>query len=90
MEAMAAGVPVVQPSHGVFPEMIRDLKGGRLFDATNIDALTSQLKILLMDDESRIALGKQAREAVLTKRNARKMALATIDAISEVVQPTGV
>jgi len=27
LEALACGVPVVQPAHGVFPEMIKDLQG---------------------------------------------------------------
>ena len=31
IEAMAAGVPVVLPDHGSFPEIIKETKGGLLY-----------------------------------------------------------
>jgi glycosyltransferase involved in cell wall biosynthesis len=39
LEAMAAGVPVVQPRHGAFPEIILKTGGGLLVDPNNHDSL---------------------------------------------------
>jgi glycosyltransferase involved in cell wall biosynthesis len=39
LEAMAAGVPVVQPRHGAFPEIIEKTRGGVLVDPNNHDSL---------------------------------------------------
>jgi glycosyltransferase involved in cell wall biosynthesis len=39
LEAMAAGVPVVQPRRGAFPEIIEKTGGGLLVDVDNYDSL---------------------------------------------------
>ena len=39
LEAMACGVPVIQPNHGAFPEMIAKTSGGVLVEADNGDRL---------------------------------------------------
>ncbi len=49
LESLAAGVPVVQPAHGVFPELIGDLGGGRLFQPGNTGELVDQLHQLITD-----------------------------------------
>lgn len=43
MEAMASGVPVVQPPVGAFPEIVRKTGGGIIVDAPDPDALAAGL-----------------------------------------------
>ena len=81
LEALAAGVPVVQPAHGVFPELLDDLGGGVLFDAENANDLVEQLCQLLNNDARRIELGRQGRQRVLESRHSQAMASATIDVL---------
>jgi glycosyltransferase involved in cell wall biosynthesis len=78
LEALASGVPVVQPAHGAFPEMLADTGGGILFDPGNTGELATALTELIDDPESRIRLGEQGRNGVTEGRTARKMAKQTL------------
>ncbi len=84
LEALAAGVPVVQPDHGVFPELLNDFGGGVLFDSSNASDLVEKLCLLLNNDALRIRLGQEGRQMVLEKRNANAMALATINVLKSI------
>jgi glycosyltransferase involved in cell wall biosynthesis len=64
LEAMANGVPVVQPAHGSFVEMIEHTKGGLLFEPGNIDDLVMKLEELIDDADLRFRLGRQGHAAV--------------------------
>lgn len=65
IEAMAAGVPVVQPRAWGFPEIIEATGGGVLFDpSSGASALADALEDLLRDPERARALGRAGREAV--------------------------
>jgi glycosyltransferase involved in cell wall biosynthesis len=64
LEALANGVPVVQPRHGAFPEMIDATGGGVLFEPGSVEALASALEDLLADPARRRELGRRGREAV--------------------------
>jgi len=67
LEAMAAGVPVVQPAIGAFPELIEMTGGGLLIKGSPKDAtlLADGLETLIKDPALRKALGTAARDAVL-------------------------
>lgn len=52
LEAMAAGLPVVAPNDGVFPETLGLTGGGLTFEPANAGALASRI-IELMDDPQR-------------------------------------
>lgn len=43
LEAMASGVPIVAPNHGIFPELIRSSLGGTLFEPKQVPAIADQL-----------------------------------------------
>ena len=43
IEAMAAGVPVVLPDHGSFPEIIEETKGGLLYSKDEPGGLVNSL-----------------------------------------------
>ncbi len=67
LEAMAAGVPVVQPRHGAFPEWIEATGGGLLVDPESPAALAVGLRQLTCDPVRRHRLGQAGRAAVLEK-----------------------
>ena len=48
---MAAGVPIVQPNHGAFPEIIEHTGGGATYNSNNPEALADALKPWLNDPE---------------------------------------
>jgi len=74
LEAMACGLPVVQPSHGSFPEIIGATGGGLLYDPTNPGALAGALSRLMDDAELRERLGVQGHLAVHRSFNDAVMA----------------
>lgn len=53
LEALANGVPVVQPSHGAFPELIEATGGGLLVPPQNPEALAEGLERLMLDADFR-------------------------------------
>ncbi len=63
IEAMAQGVPVVQPRHGSFPELIEATGGGILFEPDSAQALAEAIAGLMDDPVTRRRLGDQGREA---------------------------
>ncbi len=81
LEAMAAGVPVVVPAHGAFPELLEASGGGLLFEPRNETELAKILAGLLLDDERRLALGCRGQQFVHQHRNASVMAESTSEII---------
>ncbi|MFQ5527175.1 MAG: glycosyltransferase family 4 protein [Thermoanaerobaculia bacterium] len=77
LEAMANGVPVVQPAHGSFPEMIAATGGGALVEPLSVDALAAGLAELLDSPKERRRLGEAGRAAVLERFGEKPMAEAT-------------
>ena len=53
LEAMACGVPVVQPESGAFPELIEATGGGILCKPDDASALADGLETLLSDNQLR-------------------------------------
>jgi glycosyltransferase involved in cell wall biosynthesis len=74
LEALAAGVPVVQPASGVFPELLEMTGGGVFFEPNNSTALASAMKKLLLDSDYAQQLGRQGRQAVFEKFNVERTA----------------
>ena len=64
LEALARGVPVVQPAHGAFPELIELTGGGILTAPGDLPALAGALADLLRDPARRAELGQRGRDAV--------------------------
>lgn len=88
LEALAAGVPVVLPSHGAFPELIEATGGGRLVEPNDPIALADELERTLLDHSSRLRLGQAGAKVVHERYNAESMARATLEILSEFF-PTG-
>ena len=64
LEAMACGVPVIQPNHGAFPEMIAKTSGGVLVEADNGDRLADGIYNLWSDPARRAELGAHGFDGV--------------------------
>lgn len=64
LEAMACGVPVVQPRHGSFPELVEATGGGLLYDPTGPEALAEAIAKLMDDDMMRQQMAERGRAAV--------------------------
>ncbi len=86
LEALAAGVPVVQPDHGAFPEVLEELGGGLLHRPEDPQHLAERLRELLLDAPRLEALGQAGRQAVLASRNHRLMAERTAAVLYRIVQ----
>ena len=65
LEAWAAGVPVVQPRHAAFTELVEATGAGRLFEADRADELASEWSQYLCAPEAAREAGLRGREAVL-------------------------
>lgn len=74
LEAMAAGVPVVQPNHAAFPEIVGLTGGGVLYDPADRDEPARSLTALLGDAARRRELGEAGRVAVARHFSADAMA----------------
>jgi glycosyltransferase involved in cell wall biosynthesis len=78
LEALANGVPVVQPRHGSFPELIEATGGGLLVNPDDPRDLAAALRRLAEDAGHRAELGRKGQEAVRRRFNAAAMAEETV------------
>jgi glycosyltransferase involved in cell wall biosynthesis len=78
LEAWANGVPVVQPSHGSFPELIEATGGGELSRADDAHDLARVLGELLQSPERRRELGQRGHAGVRRHFHAERMAAETV------------
>ncbi len=73
IESNSAGVPVVQPATGGFPEIIERTSGGITYSPDNTDQLAAGLLKVLKENELRLQLGRQGKEKVLVELSLDKM-----------------
>ena len=78
LEAQACGIPVVQPEHGIFPEMLAKTEGGILYDPTNSKSLAKEIVRLLKDKDYANQLGEMGRKNTFELFSAKKMAEETL------------
>lgn len=89
LEAMANGVPVVQPRRGSFPEMIEDCRGGLLVEPDSAESLADGIVRIWKDPELAKSLSEQGFEDVHTRRGIAQEARRVVAAYEEVLAPTG-
>jgi glycosyltransferase involved in cell wall biosynthesis len=93
LEAMAAGVPVVQPAHGAFPEMVLRTGGGVLVAPDDPEALAEGLWQLWQDRALRARLGHRGaggvRQHYSIARSAERMQQVYEEALRADVPGTG-
>ncbi|HKO45237.1 MAG TPA: glycosyltransferase family 4 protein [Pyrinomonadaceae bacterium] len=74
LEAMACGVPVVQPRRGGFTEVVEKTGGGLLVEPDSVEALVEGLARVFREPELGEALGKSGSEKVREHYNVSLMA----------------
>jgi len=79
LEALANGVPVVQPRHGSFPELVGETGGGLLVNPEDPADLARGLGQLRDHPAQREELGRTGRQGVSERFTAEAMARATAD-----------
>jgi glycosyltransferase involved in cell wall biosynthesis len=79
LEAMASGVPVVQPRLGVFTEVVENTGGGILTDPGDVDGLANALLGLAESIERRKQLGAAGYEGVRSRYGAPQMVTRVVE-----------
>ncbi|MBL7115777.1 MAG: glycosyltransferase family 4 protein [Kiritimatiellae bacterium] len=79
IEALATGVPVVQPDAGGFSEVVRDTGGGCLIPPDDLEALITSLHDLLLNQPHAASLGAIGRQRVLEHYSIEAMAQRTLN-----------
>jgi glycosyltransferase involved in cell wall biosynthesis len=87
LEAMARGVPVVQPAHGSFPELLGLTGGGVLVPPGDASALAHTIAELLRDEPRRRELGRIGRETVRARFTEELMAEGMVRVFESATQP---
>jgi len=82
LEAMACGVPVVQPRRGAFTEIVETTGGGILVEPDDPDSLAEGLLDLWRNPERRRELGSRGYQSVRSCYSATRMA----DRVLEIYQ----
>jgi glycosyltransferase involved in cell wall biosynthesis len=86
LEALACGVPVVQPGHGAFPEILGRTGGGLLFPPGDVAALAAKVVELHDDPYRRKALGEQGERGVRREYSVGRMAERAIEVYDEAIR----
>jgi glycosyltransferase involved in cell wall biosynthesis len=84
VEALASGVPLVQPDLGAFPEIIKASGGGVIYSPNTAEALAGKLKEVLSDPEKLVEMSIAGRKAVEDKFNCRKLTQKMIDIYQQI------
>jgi glycosyltransferase involved in cell wall biosynthesis len=78
LEALANGVPVVQPAHGSFPELIEQTGGGLLVPPGDAAGLAAAWKRLADDRAAADEMGRRGQAVVHDRFHAARMAEETV------------
>jgi glycosyltransferase involved in cell wall biosynthesis len=87
LEAMASGVPVVEPDHGAFPEMLRRTGGGLLARSERPVDVADALMALWQNPARAAQLGARGAEGVRTSYTVGHMADRVLEVYEEVIDP---
>ena len=84
LEALANGVPVVQPEHGAFPELLAATAGGLLVPPRDPVALAAAL-LEFSDGERRLNYARRGWDAVREHHSAEAAAIRTLEVLKAIV-----
>ncbi len=85
LEAMASGIPIVQPALGAFPEILEKAEGGIIYQPNNPEELCKALIDLLDDPEKLSILSKSGRVGIEENFNIHNQALETIEIYKRII-----
>jgi glycosyltransferase involved in cell wall biosynthesis len=74
LEAWANGLPVVQPAHGAFPQLLESTGGGLLVEPDSLEQLAEALYQVLTDDSLRMDLAQRGHKGVRTHHGLESLA----------------
>ncbi len=83
IEALASGVPVVQPRTASFPELVETTGGGVLHEPENPESLAGTIEQLLLNPERVRALGETGRRAVFERFSAEHMSREMVECFQQ-------
>jgi glycosyltransferase involved in cell wall biosynthesis len=83
IEALASGVPVVEPRHGAFPEVLEKTGGGLLFAPGDVRDLADRLLELHKDPARRRDLGRRGSEGARRHYSVARMTERTLEICAE-------
>lgn len=74
LEALAAAIPVVQPRHAAFPEILDATQGGILCEPGDSQSLADGVESLLLNPKKAREMGERGRQAVCQNYSVSAMA----------------
>ena len=87
LEALASGIPVVQPAHAAFPELIEATGGGILCKPNDPEALAIALEEALAEPARLADMGRCGMRAVRERFTSEAMARGFAEACQRVIRP---
>jgi glycosyltransferase involved in cell wall biosynthesis len=81
IEALAAGVPVVLPQSGAFPELVEQTQGGRIFQPNEPSVLAETIQPLLENPDQTKSTGLTGHESVSRDFSNEQLAKRLVDNI---------
>ena len=85
VEAMACGIPVVQPRHGGFTEIVEHAESGLLHEPADTQSLVACWEQMLGDSQARSRFGENGRSAVEASFSAERMAQGYVGTVGDLV-----
>jgi glycosyltransferase involved in cell wall biosynthesis len=85
IESLAAGVPIVQPNAGGYPEFVANTGGGIIYEPNDPEHLAKALAGLLAEPNRLRQLGETGKKAVLEKYTMQKMAGQIVDVYNKIL-----
>jgi glycosyltransferase involved in cell wall biosynthesis len=85
LEAMAMGVPVVQPEHASFPEILEATGGGLLCEPDDPESLAEKIGYLLDHPDEARDIGRRGRDSVRESFSMEKMTERILEQLKGVV-----
>ncbi len=79
LEALASGIPLVQPALGAFPEIIQATGGGAVYQPNTPEALAAKWAALLSQPERLVEMSRQGHQAVSEKFHIDKLTNQMVD-----------
>jgi len=90
IEALAAGVPVVAPAHGTFPELLDDERAGLLHAPGDPADLARVIGILLDDVDLAARCGRHGHGVALARHTADQMAAGHEAVYEQLLKPAAI
>jgi glycosyltransferase involved in cell wall biosynthesis len=90
LEAMASGVPVVEPAHGAFPELLRRTGGGLLAKSEQPADIADTILEIWRDPARASAMGARGAEGVRAAYTLQHMAAGMLGVYAELTSATPV